>query len=155
MRIEAIHQGNQALVLDYQLTPAQLRYTGTPELPIQLSQTYSFIHPFVGIDKEAVTNFFVLDEKKDVALYTDNPQAILLRSFSTDCRHLNKGYAKSVMLHLPNYVKQHFPDCNEIVLAVNQQNTLAQKLYQTCGFTFTNREVLGDYGLLLIMNYAL
>lgn len=90
------------MIQQYQLNDEQLLFTGTPEIPIKIALVNPFIHPIVGIDNGRLTNFFVLDEKKDVALYTTNEQAILLRSFSTDERYQGCGYAKAYYERYPN-----------------------------------------------------
>ncbi|MET3563628.1 hypothetical protein ABID30_002724 [Enterococcus rotai] len=82
------------MIQQYQLNEEQLRYTGTPEMPIKFSLKNPFIYPIIGIANDRLTNFFVLDEKKDVALYTSNEQALLLRTFSTNQRYQGQGYAK-------------------------------------------------------------
>lgn len=143
------------MIQQFQLSDEQLAYTGRPEMPIEISKSNSFIHPILGIEDELLTNFFVLDEKKDVALYTTNQQAVLLRTFSTDYRYQGKGYAKQVLQALPHFIQTKFPKCNEIILAVNQKNIAAQKLYKTTGFKQTEKIVKGEYGPLYVMTMSL
>ncbi len=52
------------MIQQYQLNDEQLRYTGTPEMPIKISLKNPFIHPIIGIANDRLTNFFVLDEKR-------------------------------------------------------------------------------------------
>lgn len=143
------------MIQQYQLNDEQLRYTGTPEMPIKISLKNPFIHPIIGIANDCLTNFFVLDEKKDVALYTRNEQALLLRTFSTDQRYQGQGYAKKTLQLLPEFVHLHFPNANEIILAVNKQNIAAQSLYEKTGYQRLNRIVDGEYGPLYIMSVRL
>ncbi|MTD37598.1 hypothetical protein GIX45_02895 [Erwinia sp. CPCC 100877] len=63
------------LIQEYQLMKQQPLYTGTSELPLKIASTSSFIHPIAGIEEKRLTNFFVLDERKDVHLYTTNSEA--------------------------------------------------------------------------------
>ncbi|MBO0473132.1 hypothetical protein IGL98_002755 [Enterococcus sp. DIV0840] len=143
------------IIQQYQLNDEQLLFTGTPEMPIKISLENSFIHPIVGIEDGRLTNFFVLDEKKDVHLYTTNEQAILLRSFSTDERCQGNGHAKAVLRALPEFVRLHFPDVTEIILAVNQKNLAAQTLYKNAGFEHLEKIVQGEFGPLYVMNMKL
>lgn len=143
------------LVQQYQLTDEQLRFTGLPEQPIIISRTNLFIHPILGIDGGLLTTFFVLDEKKDVALYTTNTKAILLRTFSTDHRYQGKGYAKKALQQLPHFVSENFPKANELILAVNQKNLPAQKLYERAGFQYSDKSVIGEAGPLYVMSLKL
>lgn len=143
------------IIRQYQLTEDQLLYTGRPELPIKISKSNVFIHPILAIEDELLTNFFVLDEKKDVAVYTTNQQAILLRTFSTDVRYQGRGYAKKVLLALPRFIQHQFPSCNEIILAVNHENIAAQKLYEATGFKQEGKIVEGEHGSLYVMTMPL
>lgn len=155
MLLRKYNEAFLALIQDYQLTEQQLIYTGTPELPLKIALTNPFIHPIIGVAGKQLTNFFVLDEGKDVHLYTSNQQALLLRTFSTDARYQGRGYAKQVLQLLPVFVQEHFPEANELVLAVNQRNLPAQKLYERSGFCYTNRHVAGPAGEQLVMSLPL
>ncbi|EOI05135.1 hypothetical protein UAY_00609 [Enterococcus moraviensis ATCC BAA-383] len=143
------------LIQQYQLNDEQLRFTGTPEMPIKIALENPFVHPILGITDNQLTNFFVLDEKKDVALYTTNKHAILLRTFSTDQRYQGQGYAKKALQLLPDFTQVNFPTVNEIVLAVNKQNIAAQTLYEKNEFKRLDRIVEGEFGPLYIMSLRL
>ncbi|WP_086330290.1 GNAT family N-acetyltransferase [Candidatus Enterococcus mansonii] len=140
------------LIHHYQLTEEQLLYTGTPEMPIKIAQTNHFIHPVLAIEQGQLTNFFVLDQKKDVALYTTNERALLLRTFSTDQRYQGQGHAKEALRLLPDFIQLHFPKANEVILAVNTQNKPAQRLYEKAGFHYLDKTVQGEFGPLYIMS---
>jgi ribosomal protein S18 acetylase RimI-like enzyme len=155
MLIKKYDEAFSALIQEYQLTEQQLLYTGTPELPLKIALTNSYVHPIIGIEEKQLTNFFVLDEGKDIHLYTSNQQALLLRTFSTDARYQRRGYAKQVLQLLPVFVQEHFPEANELVLAVNQRNLPAQKLYEQSGFHYTNKLVTGPAGEQLVMSLPL
>lgn len=108
MLLSEYNEEFSALIHQYQLTEEQLRFTGTPEMPLKIALTNPFIHPIVGIENGRLTNFFVLDEKKDVSLYTENEHAILLRTFSTDSRYQGQGYAKKSCSNYQNLLKNSF-----------------------------------------------
>ncbi|MGX6979792.1 GNAT family N-acetyltransferase [Vagococcus elongatus] len=80
---------------------------------------------------------------------------MLLRSFSTDSRYIKRGYAKKTLRLLPQYMLEKHPAVNEVVLAVNVRNTVAQKLYLTCGFKDEGVRVEGPKGELLVLSYYL
>jgi GNAT superfamily N-acetyltransferase len=143
------------LIKEYQLTDEQLLFTGAPEVPLKISLTNPFIHPIVGIENNLLTNFFVLDERKDVALYTDNEHAVLLRTFSTDHRYQGKGYAKKTLRLLPDFTKKLFPTADEIILAVNKKNISAQTLYKKSGFVLMDKIVEGAAGPQYVMTLSL
>ncbi|QXE02336.1 hypothetical protein [Terribacillus sp. DMT04] len=56
-----------------------------------------------------------------------------MRTFSTDYHCLEKGYGKGTLEQLPAFVREAFPHIDEIVLAVNEGNALARRLYEKAG----------------------
>lgn len=63
-----------------------------------------------------------------------------------------KSLAKNAMLLLSKFVLNEFPNCNEIVLAVNHKNIAAQHLYKKVGFQDTGKRRFGPIGEQFIMN---
>ncbi|MBT2736533.1 GNAT family N-acetyltransferase [Bacillus sp. ISL-7] len=139
----------------YQLSEEQLRFTGTPTECIKLSNEDPDRYSILAMDQENLVTFFNLHKNEGVKPFSNNDRSILLRAFSTDFRHQGKGYAKNVLLQLPSFVKEHFIETNEIVLAVNLQNTVAQGLYKKCGFIDEGERRMGSKGELIIMSYHL
>ncbi|SDN87965.1 GNAT family N-acetyltransferase [Bacillus sp. OK048] len=140
---------------DYELTDEQLRYTGIPKDCIELSNEDSERYSILAIEEDKLLTFFVLHKNEGVKPYSNNNNAILLRAFSTDLRYQGKGYAKKAMMLLPEFVKQSFSEINEIVLAVNLKNEIAQGLYKKCGFVDEGVRRMGKKGELIIMSYHL
>ncbi|PKR84240.1 GNAT family N-acetyltransferase [Heyndrickxia camelliae] len=120
-------------------------------LPVEMLETTNVRHPIMIVSHNEPVGFFVLHSSERVAEYTDNPNAMLLTAFSINHAHQGKGFAKKGMKLLHDFVHQEFPQCNEIVLAVNQRNIPAQKLYEKVGFTDTGRRKMGEIGEQLIL----
>jgi RimJ/RimL family protein N-acetyltransferase len=139
----------------YQLSEEQLRFTGTPTECIKLSNEDPDRYSILAMNQDNLVTFFNLHKKEGVKPFSNNDRSILLRAFSTDFRHQGKGYAKNVLLQLPSFVKENFIETNEIVLAVNLQNTIAQGLYKKCGFIDEGERRMGSKGELIIMSYHL
>ncbi|MDN4604089.1 hypothetical protein P5G61_22800 [Paenibacillus sp. F6_3S_P_1C] len=59
------------------------------------------------------------------------------------------------MRALPELVKQLDPKVNEIILAVNEGNIAAQKLYLKAGFLDRGERKMGIHGLQLILHYRM
>lgn len=153
MRLQFFESSQQKLIDQYQLTDAQLRFTRHARECIPLiSDTRTPV--LSTIDGKLVT-YFDLHWAEGVTPYSNNPDAILLRAFSTDCRELGKGYATKVLQLLPDFVREHFPTVNEIVLAVNVGNEVARKLYEKSGFVDFGERREGPKGELIIMSYHL
>lgn len=140
---------------NYNLSEEQLQYTGTPSNAVELGNLDSNRHAILAINNNDLVTFFVLHENEGVKPYSENSNAILLRTFSTDYRHQGKGYAKQSLLLLPKFIKGEFKHINEIVLAVNVKNLAAQTLYKKCGFIDEGVRKMGKKGELIIMSYYL
>ena len=65
---------------------------------------------------------------------TENENSTLLRSLSINPEYQGKGIGKTAMIVLSDFVKENFPECDEVVLAVNFNNKSAYDLYLKCGF---------------------
>lgn len=141
------------LVEQYTLTEEQLRYTKSPKESIALAKQDNSRHAILAMDCNKLVTFFVLHEKEGVTPYSSNEQALLIRSFSTDFYEQGKGYAKTALQLLPDFVRKHFPSINELVLGVNVPNRAAQELYKRCGFVDEGRQAMGLRNELKVMSY--
>lgn len=139
----------------YKLTEEQLRFTGTPEDSIRLSNENSDRYPVLAMEKDKLVTFFILHKNDGVKPYTSNNHAILLRTFSTDYRYQGKGYAKKALMLLPNFLKENLEGVNQIILAVNVKNEIAQSLYKKCGYIDEGERRMGKKGELIILNFYL
>ena len=155
MELRFYKKQDLALIEQYQLREEQLRYTAMPAECIELSKTDVYRFPVLAIEDERLVTFFVLDKGKGVQAYTSNEEAILIRAFSTDYHYQGFGYAKKALSMLPEFVRSHFQDIKEIILAVNVKNTAAQRLYKKCGYMDHGERIMGKKGELIIMSYPL
>ncbi|MGT2666060.1 GNAT family N-acetyltransferase [Streptococcus rifensis] len=71
----------------------------------------------------------------------------LIRGFSIDDTFRNQGYASNALTEIFNFIDSSLKiEINHIVLAVNEQNTLAQKAYKNSGFVTVKRDLEGKKG---------
>lgn len=143
------------IIENYALSEEQLQFTGNPKECVELSEADENRHSILAIENNELVTFFVLHENKGVKPYSENPNAMLLRSFSTDYNYQGKGYAKQSLILLPGFVRKEYPHINEIVLAVNVKNIAAQSLYKKCGYIDEGMRKMGKKGELIIMSYYL
>ncbi|WP_306659888.1 GNAT family N-acetyltransferase [Bacillus sp. AFS002410] len=80
---------------------------------------------------------------------------MLLRAYSIDSNFQGKGIAKQSLKLLPDFVKAHFPEKNEIILGVNHKNIAAQHVYLKSGFVDKGVRVMGKKGELFVMHMDL
>jgi RimJ/RimL family protein N-acetyltransferase len=145
----------KAQLFDFQLPPDQHQFTGLPREVLDLSIEDNNRYPIVIINGEEAVGFFVLHQGMDISPFSTNPQAILLRALSINILHQGKGYGKEAMKLVPLFVKRNFPQVNEIVLAVNERNIGAKKMYDSVGFIDQGEKRMGEIGLQYLLHYDL
>lgn len=136
----------------YQLPEEQELYTA---LPIHRLDSTEGQYPIIITADNKPVGFFVLHENAYIHEYTANPHAFMLTAFSIDYAQQGQGYAATGLQLLKSFVPQHFPACNEIVLAVNHKNIPAQRLYMKAGFIDTGRRHKGIIGEQYILRLSL
>lgn len=139
--------------VSYTLDETQLQYTATAEQALQKieerSDTLAF--PITILENNLPVGFFVLDFGNDKLDITDNHDSMLLRSLSVNPQLQGKGIGKAAMILLDEFVRENFRDCNEIVLAVNQNNSSAYELYLNVGYKFDGKTRMGRSGIQYLM----
>lgn len=153
MRLKFYEKKDDFLIERYTITEEQLRYTMSPKESMKLVKQDKNRHAVLVFDEDKLVTFFVLHEKEGVKPYSSNEQAILIRAFSTDFYEQGKGYAKAALKLLPDFVLEHFPTINELVLGVNLPNTAAQSLYKKCGFVDEGKMAKGFRAEIKVMSY--
>ncbi|SES36842.1 GNAT family N-acetyltransferase [Psychrobacillus sp. OK032] len=136
---------------DYPLSEEHLTYTAHPLELLERRVRMSTYTPVVILENEQVAGFFVLDTGDDKFHYTDQPDSILLRGYSIHPAYQGRGIAKSSMALIPSYIKEHFPQVNQVVLGVNEANKAAQSLYIKAGFIDEGKRFTGRSGVQIAM----
>lgn len=128
-------------LLRYALPKEQMLFTALPEQVLKriTARNATGDHeafPVTILYGELPVGMFVLDKGHDLSLWTDNPNAFLLRSLSIDPEFQRQGVGKQAMQLLPGFIEEAFRTAgiNEIVLGVNIENEIAQRLYAQIGF---------------------
>ena len=136
----------------FELPEEQAQFTA---LPSNILEEIEGQHRIVILDEDEPVGFFLLHQTERVKEYSDKANAMLLTALSVNYAKQGKGYAKQAMFLLRDFVKSEFPDCDEIVLAVNHKNIPAQRLYAAVNFTDTGRRKNGPIGEQFILNLLL
>jgi len=142
--------------LDYVLDEIQSQFTATAKQSLEKIEERNqkedfFAYPITIFHDEKIAGFFVLDFGEDKLDLTENPSSVLLRSLSVNPDFQGKGIGKSAMLEVDHFIKEHFSDCNEIVLAVNEKNTSAFQLYLQTGYESEGKTREGRSGIQFLM----
>lgn len=143
------------LLEGYHLHEEQKKYTAMPLEALKSCELDEDRHPIAIFQKSQLTGFFVLHGWEGVKAYSDNKDGILLRAYSISSRFQGMGIGRDTMKFLPSFVKEHFPQKNEIILGVNHTNIIAQQLYLKGGFKDKGIRVMGTQGQMLILHKEL
>lgn len=151
MKLLNYHSQFEQDIKDYYLPDDQLYFSSMPKESIELSKGNDDRYPIVGVVDNEVVTFFVLEEKEAVKLYTNDPNTVLLRTFSTNYKHQGKGYAGQCLKLVPEFLKENFPHIEKIVLGVNVKNTAAQRLYKKYGYVDEGGRYMASRGELIVL----
>ena len=150
----AFYRGSYKQELEqYKLPEEQEIFTAMPIEALNMASQDNNCYPIVILSGEVLVGFCVLHVGSDMTELVGNPQAILLRAFSINYEHQGKGYAKAALKLLPDFVATHFPEANEIILAVNAKNRVAHKLYEQVGFQDHGYRKMGVNGIQFVLHY--
>ncbi|RSD28784.1 GNAT family N-acetyltransferase [Mesobacillus subterraneus] len=139
----------------YSLLEEQMKYTALPIAALEKCETEPDRHPILILYGEQLAGFFVLHGWDGVKEFSENKNAILLRAYSINTEFQGKGIGTESIRLLPSFVKQHFEKINEIILAVNHGNMIAQNLYKKAGFVDQGNRVMGSQGEMFIYHIDL
>ncbi|MFY4775770.1 GNAT family N-acetyltransferase [Metabacillus sp. RGM 3146] len=137
-------------LIEYYLPPEQQIYTAAPLDAVEKCSTESDRYPVVILHNGTLAGFFVLHGWEGVKEFSTNEKAILLRSYSVNEAFQGKGIANQSMQLLPSFITKHFPEVNEVILAVNHNNHKAQYVYQKGGFEDKKFRAMGKKGEMFI-----
>ncbi|MBD3904858.1 GNAT family N-acetyltransferase [Chryseobacterium sp. Ch-15] len=143
--------------LNYKLDEIQAQFSALPKQALERIEARNqnddfFAYPITIFYDEKAAGFCVLDFGNDKLELTDNQDSVLLRSLSVNPEFQGNGIGKSVMIVLDDFIKEHFNDCNEIVLSVNERNDLAFQIYAKKGYVYAGKKIDGRSGPQFVMS---
>ncbi|HJE58973.1 MAG TPA: GNAT family N-acetyltransferase [Nocardiopsis listeri] len=151
-------------LLDHELPPEQLRFTGLPAQTLPEADADPARLPYAIVVGEAVIDgereararcagFGVLDANVG-ALPVDAPErAVLMRAYYVTPQWQGRGVGRTSCAPplLDRSVSTVAPNAEKIVLCVNRANLSAQRAYAAAGFAFTGNIVPGNAGPQYVM----
>jgi ribosomal protein S18 acetylase RimI-like enzyme len=140
------NQSYERYLSDFHLPEDQLQFTSLPLDKIHYPTISKDTRHIVILSDDAPVGYFALEKGEKLRKYSTNPKARLLTSFSIDERHQGQGMAKEGLNQLPNFIREHLPDTDEVILGVNKRNQAAISLYLKTGFTDEDEVYVGPKG---------
>ncbi|MGH0947852.1 GNAT family N-acetyltransferase [Bacillus mycoides] len=136
------------IIQSFTLPSEQVQFTANPGELLEKAKNVVVILDYNGVP----VGVFILQTGDRVQEFTENKDAILLTSFSINHNKQNKGYVKKSLALLQDFVKYYYPVKNEVILAVNEKNIPAQKLYEKVGFQDKGFRRMGPIGQQFILH---
>ncbi|GAA1079279.1 GNAT family N-acetyltransferase [Nocardiopsis metallicus] len=146
-------------VLEHDLPPEQLRFTGLPvrTLPDADQDPERVPYAIVALDaaltgpdsaRAACAGFGVLDRVIGSELVDAPERAVLMRAYYVTPQWQGRGVGRASCSAplLDRLAAEVAPHAELIVLCVNQANQQAQRAYRAAGFDFTGKVVPGTAG---------
>ncbi|MEB7866118.1 GNAT family N-acetyltransferase [Staphylococcus xylosus] len=93
-----------------------------------------------------VIGFFVLHQYYQHEGYDTPNQVIYVRSLSVNEDYQGYGYGTKMMMYLPQYVQDLFPNFNHLYLVVDAENKGAWNVYERAGFIHAATKEEGPIG---------
>jgi len=141
------------VIQTFTLPSEQVQFTSDPSELLEKAKSDHTKNVIVILDYKGIpVGLFALQTGDRVQEFTDNPDALLLTSFSINYDRQRKGYAKKSLVLLQDFVQRYFSIKNEVVLAVNEKNIPAQNLYKKVGFQDKGFRRMGPIGQQIIMH---
>lgn len=131
----------------FELNDRQQIYSSLPKTVIEEALLDPDRKANVAINEHGdVVGFFVLHQYYQHEGYDTPENVVYIRSLSINERYQGYGYGTKIMMSLPQYVQQLFPDFNHLYLVVDAENDNAWNLYERAGFMHTATKEEGPIG---------
>lgn len=138
---------HKAALESFYLPEDQKQFTGMPKEMLQIALEDKHRFPVVIVSNDKPVGFFILYDGEERFDYSDHSNSLVFRAFSINHADQGNGHAKAALLQLKEFTQQHFPEAEEIVLAVNLNNLPARQAYLKAGFRDDGRTKMGRNGL--------
>ncbi len=132
----------------YRLDDAQAQFTADIDYCVNERQDLADDNKtlVVIVSGDEPVGFFVLDVGVEKFTLTDNANAVLVRSLSVNPSYQGKGIGTQAMALVPDFLREHLPNVDEIVLSVNCKNLTAYHIYLKAGYLYTGEKIDGPMG---------
>ncbi|PTF04254.1 GNAT family N-acetyltransferase [Staphylococcus devriesei] len=134
-------------VLDFKLSERQQVYSSLPKSVLEEALNDENRIANIAINEEGdVVGFFVLHQYYQHEGYDTPENVVYVRSLSINEKFQGNGYGSTMMMHLPQYVQEVFPEINHLYLVVDAENKGAWNVYERAGFMHAATKEEGPIG---------
>lgn len=119
----------------FELEERQLVYSSLPKEVLDEGLLDPDRRPCIVLNKEDdVVGFFVLHQYYQHEGYDTPINSVYVRSLSINAQYQGHGYGTEIMMNIPIFAQQVFPDFDHLYLVVDDENDAAWNLYERAGF---------------------
>ena len=134
-------------VVNFELSERQQIYSSLPKTVLDDALTDENRVANIAINEDGdVVGFFVLHQYYQHEGYDTPENVVYVRSLSVNEKYQGHGYGTKMMMFLPQYVQELFPDFNHLYLVVDAENKGAWNVYERAGFMHTATKEEGPIG---------
>ena len=125
-------------VNEFKLSERQQIYSSLPKTVLDDALNDENRVANIAMNQEGqVVGFFVLHQYYQHEGYDTPENVVYVRSLSVNEKYQGHGYGTKMMMFLPQYVQELFPDFNHLYLVVDAENKGAWNVYERAGFMHT------------------
>lgn len=146
----------QAQVRAIRISAEQIEFAGcgAKQLDVVENEESDQLVGLAILDGQNVVGFLVL--KRGTTLPPWAPfGAALISGMRIDSVHQGRGFGSAALALLRAWVKNHWQDCVELILTVDEENHGSMKAYQRAGFEEIGKPEPGRIGLVRTMRMIL
>jgi diamine N-acetyltransferase len=135
LSLREVTRENWQATLDLAVFPEQQRFVAdyTPIAAIALAKAYIRPGGLIGVPYA----FYVDNEMVGFIELAYEPESVdnyWIFHFFIDCHYQGRGYGKEALRLFLQFIRDHYPQCQALQLAVHPENARAQRLYISVGF---------------------
>ena len=145
--IKPFEEHMRTALYDFELNERQQIYSSLPKEVLDDAIEDPDRRPNVVVnEQDDIVGFFVLHKYYQHEGYDTPHNVVYIRSLSINEKYQGNGYGTTIMMNLPEYVQNVFPDFDHLYLVVDAENEAAWNLYERAGFMHTATKEEGPLG---------
>jgi ribosomal protein S18 acetylase RimI-like enzyme len=153
---QQLSPSQQAQVRAIRISAAQTEFAGcgAKQLAAVENEASDQLVGLAILDVQSVVGFLVLKRGAALPIWA-RVDAALISGMRIDSAHQGRGLGSAALVLLREWVKNHWRDCVELLLTVDDENHGGIRAYQRAGFEEIGKPELGRIGLVRMMRMAL
>ena len=145
--VQVFEEKYREAVNEFKLSERQQIYSSLPKTVLDDALNDENRVANIAMNQEGqVVGFFILHQYYQHEGYDTPENVVYVRSLSVNEKYQGHGYGTKMMMFLPQYVQELFPDFNHLYLVVDAENKGAWNVYERAGFMHTATKEEGPIG---------